>query len=128
MRVNALLTGDEVTCKEAADFMPGIVTVATKRGIGMIAAESFHPKTVCAEIKKAASKAVRDRAKVQRFIVRPPVQVEIDFVRSGMADLAAIMPGAKRKSPVCVAFEAKDYLEAYRAFYAMMLLSYTFPY
>ena len=47
------LSGDEALCESAKKLIPGISTVASKKGVGS-ACVSAHPDVVCAEIKRAA--------------------------------------------------------------------------
>ena len=56
------------------------------------------------------------------FILAAPVALEIDFANSGLADNAAIMPGAERAGRR-VRFVATDMLQAYRAFRTLMALA-----
>ena len=123
-----LVSGDEAACGEAAEFIEGVRTSATKRGIGMIAAESVHPSAACAAISAEAEAAVRDRGNIKPYTVDGPVKIEADFARSGMADAAAFLPGSVRTGAVSVSWEAADYLSAYRGFQAMLMLSSTFPF
>jgi D-amino peptidase len=123
-----LVTGDEATCAEAEKFIPGVITAATKRGIGMIAAESLHPETACEHIEEAARKAMRSAGKIKPMKVKGPVVIEVEFVRSGMADAAVFCPGSKRLSPSRVSYKARNYSEAFRAFHALLMLSASFPF
>ncbi len=59
----------------------------------------------------------------QPLKVPAPVTVTVEFVKSQMADSAAIMPGARRVDGKRVEFVARDMPEAYRAFRALVGLA-----
>jgi D-amino peptidase len=59
----------------------------------------------------------------QPFRLQPPITVTVEFVRSQMADAAALMPGARRSEGKRVEFVARDMPEAYRAFRALVGLA-----
>jgi D-amino peptidase len=122
-----LVTGDESLCAETKELMPETHTVATKRGIGMIAAESIHPAEACRLLREAAKAAVEKAAAVPPYTVDGEVLLEMDFVRTGQADAASLMPGTERVSANRIAYNARDYLQSYRALLAMLTLASTFP-
>jgi D-amino peptidase len=53
----------------------------------------------------------------------PPITVAVEFIRSEMADAAAILPGAERIGGKRVAFTATDMPTAYRAFRSLVGLA-----
>ncbi|MHC4660610.1 MAG: M55 family metallopeptidase [Planctomycetota bacterium] len=119
--------GDKALCEEAQELIPGIVTVETKRGIGQIAAESLHPELACELIEEGVKEALEKIKNIAPYRIDGEVQLDIDFVRTGHADVAAAMPGTERTSPKGVSYRANDYTEAYKAFRAMLLLAVNFP-
>jgi len=123
----ALVAGDEAVCKEAQSLIPELVTVQTKRGIGSVAAENLHPAEACRRITEAAKEALDRRKKIAPYVVSGKVEVEIDFVRTGMADAAGFMPGAERKSATTVACSANDYMAAFKAAWVMIMLAGKYP-
>lgn len=120
-----LVTGDGAAAREADELLPGVRTVAVKDAVSQTAAKLVHPVRARAMIRDAAAAAVR-QAKAGRpkpFIIPGPVRLELTMARSVQADGAEVLPGAKRLSPVTVAWEGRDYLDCYRAFRAMIALA-----
>ncbi|TET36960.1 MAG: peptidase M55 [Planctomycetota bacterium] len=120
-------SGDRALCEEAQELIPGIITVETKRGIGMIAAESLHPEVSCELIKSGAAEAVANKGNMKPYRIEGEVHLEIDFVRTGHADAAGSMPRVERISPKGLACKAADYTEAYQALRTLINLASTFP-
>jgi D-amino peptidase len=122
-----LVTGDDALRGEIADWLPWADYIEVKRGVGSHAAESIHPAEACDQIRAAAERTVgrlsgpaADRP--QRLVLRPPIEVGIDFHRPVQADWAAVMPGAWREGDRGVRYKAADALEAFRAFVSLMRL------
>lgn len=121
-----MITGDQSACAEAAALMPGIEPVVVKRATGRNSAECLPPQETALRIEQAAARVVRDLENgeaIPPFRLTPPITVEVAFIRSEMADAAAIMPGAQRLEGKRVQFVAQDMPEAYRAFRALVGLA-----
>jgi D-amino peptidase len=110
----ALVTGDESVRAEVNDLLPGTATAVVKRAVGQFAVDSVHPEVACRLIEKAAATAVTDPIQVTPFVVDGPVQVEVDVQHPGFADQALIIPGIERLGARTLAYDAPDYLTAYR--------------
>ncbi len=122
-----MVAGDEAVCREAKELFPEILTAQTKRGIGSVAAESLHPTEACRQIAETARKALSERVFVAPVVIEGKVAVEVDFVRTGMADCAAMIPGTERKSAATVSYTAPNYREAYRIVRAMIMMAGRYP-
>jgi D-aminopeptidase len=55
--------------------------------------------------------------------LQTPITVSVEFVKSEMADDAAILPAARRGEGKVVEFVARDMPEAYRAFRSLVGLA-----
>ena len=55
----------------------------------------------------------------------PPFELDVTFLRTSMADVAALMPGAERRDGRTVRWVGEDYPEAFRACRALLLLGTT---
>lgn len=119
----ALLTGDQAVVEQAGKVVSNGEKVIVKYGVGRYAAKCIHPKAAREKIRAAAASAVLKTGQLHPFVVEPPVEVRLTFDRSAQADLASIMPGAVKTSPMTVSYSAGDYLTAYRAFMAMVRLA-----
>jgi len=121
-----MLTGDQTACAQASELLGNIETVVVKTAISRMAAECLPPQITGEQIQIAASLAVT-RLKAgnapKPFIVDAPVTVTIDFNTSDQADQAALFPGSKRLDGRRLTVTARDMLEAYLAFQAMVGLA-----
>jgi D-amino peptidase len=101
-----LVTGDQVTVDQTREFLPGAVTVVVKESRGRGVAASLHPAEACRGIRQAATEAVRRRHDIRPMDVPHSLAMEIDYVRTDMAQTAALVPGVVRISPRTVRVEA----------------------
>lgn len=109
-----LAAGDDTFCAQVAEVLPGVPTVTTKWGISRYAAKHRHPQEIRAELQGKAAQAVRDRAGFRPLRFEPPLRVEVDFLNSVQADMAALVPVVERLSGRTLAFTAPDFLYLYR--------------
>jgi D-amino peptidase len=121
-----MISGDQSACAEAAALFPGIVTAVVKQAKGRNAAECLPPAETAELIEQCAAKGV-DRLLGEHpprpLRLQPPITVTVEFVKSEMADAAAIMPGARRLEDKRVEFVATDMPEAYRAFRSLVSMA-----
>lgn len=120
-----LVTGDQSVTEEARQLLGKVETVIVKEGIGRTAARCLSPIRARSLIKAGAKKALQKVKTFKPFAIEPPINVETIFINAGMADMAEMIPGAKRKDGRTVSFTTSDYLEAYKATRAMIALAAT---
>lgn len=118
-----LVSGDSTVVEEARALLGPVETVAVKEYVARNAAASLPPEKVHALLREAARRAVERARDIQPFRVERPVEIQIRFTHSGLADAAELMPGALRVGEVTVAYRAPDFLTAYRAGRALMALA-----
>lgn len=88
-----LVTGDDVACAEAAEWIPGAETVAVKRAADRYAAHVLHP-TVTADLIRAGARAgVERRGAVAPLDGAAPAELEIEWSSTAIATLCAKVPG-----------------------------------
>ena len=106
----ALVTGDEATCAQARALLGEVDTCAVKDAITRYTARSLHPTAAQAKIKEAARRAVERAVQGQFQPFRPPAphELEIDFVNTGCADAAELVPGTRRVNGLTCAYRAPD--------------------
>ncbi|MEO0269595.1 MAG: M55 family metallopeptidase [candidate division WOR-3 bacterium] len=111
------LTGDDEVIKEARAIIPEIEYVITKEARGRFSAMHFSfskiEKEINLNIKKAIDKYKNKVIKPLKIIGK--VKIEADFLNTGMADIAEIMPKTKRVSPRTLSYEAENIIEAFYA-------------
>jgi D-amino peptidase len=75
-----LLTGDDKACHEAEMFVPGIETVAVKRGKGVESADHMDPDDACEAVYNGASRAAERIGAIPPLEgFEPPFELEIRF-------------------------------------------------
>ncbi|MCU0507348.1 MAG: M55 family metallopeptidase [Anaerolineae bacterium] len=121
-----MISGDQSACAEAEALFPGIVTAVVKQAKGRNAAECLPPAETAEMIEQCAAKGV-DHLVAERppkpLRLQGPITVAVEYVKSEMADDAAILPGARRAEGKVVEFVAQDMPEAYRAFRSLVGLA-----
>jgi len=82
------LTGDEAACREAEELVPGIVTVAVKKGIGRNAAISLPASEARALIREGAKRAIENHKKnpIAPLVWEGPFVLEKRFFHTDTAD------------------------------------------
>lgn len=117
-----LVTGDETTCKECAEIIPGVETVAVKWSITRYSAKTLHPVEAQRLIKEAGQRVCRNASKLKPLKWKPPYQLEIKMLNAGMADCACQMPGAFRIDGTTVGYESKAMLDVFKALLTLVNL------
>jgi len=116
-----LVTGDDKVVEEAHKFLGEIQTVVVKEAVGRYAARCLPPAEARERIKKAAYEALKQGGKL--FRLEGPFTIRVEFINSAYADLAELIPEAKRLDGRTVEFSHPDYLTVYKAFRAMIGLA-----
>ncbi len=116
-----LVTGDDKVVKEAHDLLGEIQTVVVKEAVGRYSARCLPPAEARERIKKAAAAAVKQGGRL--FRPEGPFTIRVEFINSAYADLAELIPEAKRMDGRTLEFMHQDYLTVYKAFRAMVGLA-----
>ncbi|MER6313936.1 M55 family metallopeptidase [Streptomyces sp. NPDC001581] len=113
-----LVTGDDLTCVDAAGYAPGAVTVAVKDHVSRYAAVCRTPARTAADIRTAAKEAAA--LAVRHEPVRGgPFTVELEFDAEHLAMTATVVPGVERCGERRVAYTSETMYEGIRAFKAV---------
>lgn len=118
-----LVTGDSAVAAEAKALIPSVHTVAVKEATGASAARNLHPKKARDLIRAEATKAMNDAKSIAPLRARTPVEVVVEFKNTTAADFAAMIPSVRRVGGTRLEFEANDYADAFRTFYALITIS-----
>lgn len=109
-----LVTGDDLTCVDAADYAPGAEIVAVKECVSRYAAICLPPRRTSAEIASAAKASM---ARAGRFQPRASGhRIEIEFDATHLAHAAAVVPTVAPVDVRRVGFDAPDMTEAMKTF------------
>ena len=119
-----MLSGDTETCKQAKSILgPETVTVGVKEAIGRTAARMLPRDSVLRMLKDGAKEALSKRGKSVPLKLGPPLNFELDFQTSAMAELPLQVAGIKRLGPRSVGFTSGDFLEAVKLLRALIALA-----
>jgi D-amino peptidase len=109
-----LVTGDDLTCEDANDYVPDARTVAVKECVSRYAAICAPPSVTAAAIE-AGSRAAMARA--GRFAGSiSGHRIEVEFDAAHLAAAAAVVPTVEQLDVRRVGFDAVSMTEAMKAF------------
>ncbi|MEW2416004.1 M55 family metallopeptidase [Streptomyces sp. NPDC046866] len=113
-----LVTGDDLTCADAAGYAPEAVTVAVKDHVSRYAAVCRTPARTAADIRAAAKEAA-GLAVRRDPVQRGPHAVEVEFDAEHLAMAATVVPGVERCGERRVAYTSATMYEGIRTFKAV---------
>jgi len=99
-----MVTGDDAACQEAGALLPGVETVAVKKGLGMWCAELIAPKRAWAMIGDATKRALGKVGKVPLYVPRRPLELKVWYPRTDVVDWIAQRPGVQRLNGNTISF------------------------
>jgi D-amino peptidase len=109
-----LVTGDDLTCVDAADYAPAAQTVAVKECVSRYAAICLPPSRTSAEIAAAAKAGMAVAGRLEPR--SGPHRIEVEFDATHLAHAAAVVPTVELVGVRRVRFDASDMTEAMKAF------------
>ena len=118
-----LITGDDATAEEARPFLPETEAVVVKRSVTRFAAESLHPDRARELIRAGAARALGRAGTASPPAIDLPATLEITFLTSDMAEMAAWIRGVDRPRTRTVTATDEDPLRLYRTFVALIALT-----
>ncbi|MER5733739.1 M55 family metallopeptidase [Streptomyces sp. NPDC002138] len=110
-----LVTGDDLTCRDAAGYAPHARTVAVKDHVSRYAAVCRTPARTAADIRTAA-KAATALAVRHEPVARGPFTVEVEFDAEHLAMSATVVPGVERTGERRIAYTSGAMYEGIRTF------------
>ncbi|HHW02435.1 MAG TPA: M55 family metallopeptidase [Thermoanaerobacterales bacterium] len=117
------LSGDQSAVACARMELRDHVGVVVKEAVGRTAAV-IHPFEVVKErLRAGVAEAMKNIKNIEPTVEKGSVELEVSFSISGMADMALLIPGAAKKDGRTVIYTARDYMEAFKVFRAMLALS-----
>jgi D-amino peptidase len=119
-----MISGDEETCKQAKSILGDeIVTVSVKEGMGRYAAKLLPAAEARRLLKENAKKALLKRYKIPQFKLKPPFNIELEFLNSSQVEMPLLVPQVKSINPRTVAFSSNDFLEGFNLLRALIALA-----
>lgn len=116
-----LITGDQSTAIEGRETVPGVHIAEVKRSFSRYSAEHLSPVDARRIIRQEAESSLQ--AVPANQPVRRAMTLELTFLLADMAGMAEWIRGVERTGPRTVRWPANDGLEAYRTFYAILMLT-----
>ncbi|RZQ65994.1 M55 family metallopeptidase [Amycolatopsis suaedae] len=109
-----LVTGDDKTCEDAADYAPGAELVAVKECVSRYAAICLPPSRAAELLTSAAARAMTRAGAVEP--APGAHRIEVEFDASHLAQAAAVIPTVDQVGVRRVGFDAPNMTEAMKAF------------
>jgi len=116
-----LVTGDDLTCADAAGWAPGAKLVAVKRCVDRYTARCLPPAVTAAEIGRAAAASLESAGRPER--PAGPFTYEVTFDAAQAVGACTAIPGVGAVGPRTVAFTLPTMAEAIRCFRAVTVLA-----
>jgi D-amino peptidase len=113
-----LITGDRTTVDGVRALMPWVRGVIVKESIGNFAATSISPAAAQQAIREGARAAIAAASDAQVYRFDPPIELEVDLVKTEQADLVETIPGFERTGARGVRFAHADFPTVFKAFIA----------
>jgi D-amino peptidase len=102
---------------------PNVTAVALKSSLSRVSAQSPSMLKIEKELRNSVKRATANfkKGKVKPQIVRKPVRMKITFMGSQFADVAELLPTAKRLDGLNVEYTASTLTKAYKTFELLVL-------
>lgn len=113
----ALVTGDAAACAEAEASFPGVVTIATKKGLARTAGILRPRREALAEVESAARRAVQSADRFPLLRRHGDCCLDICFAHTPPADALTGRPGVERLDGTTVRLTGRDIIEAFSRLY-----------
>jgi D-amino peptidase len=113
-----LVTGDRTTVAGVRALMPWVRGVVVKESIGNFAAASMAPAAAQRAIREGARAALAGVSQAQAYRFEPPIELDVDVVKTEQADLVETIPGFRRTGARSVRFVHESFPIVFKAFVA----------
>lgn len=111
-----LVTGDDRTCADAADYAPDAERVAVKECVSRYAAICEPPERTATAIREAAARAARASDGTPEPARPRAHRVDVEFDAAHLAAATAVIPTVEQTGLRSVGFDAPTMTEAIKAF------------
>jgi D-amino peptidase len=90
-----MVSGDDKACREAEEFIPGVVTACVKVGLSVEGGRLLSADAAHKLITDRAAEAVRKAGRIKPFVVKPPVTARLEMVSRGRLPVRGDKPYVK---------------------------------
>ena len=108
-----LVSGDNRLATEVAEILPWTERVVVKEAIGRHASKALHPSRARQAIEDGLKRALGRLKQMKLFVIEKPVQADLTFKHTSMADGAVHMPGVERLNDLTIRITAPDAIALY---------------
>jgi D-amino peptidase len=119
----ALFTGDAAAVSEMHGFRLEVEGVVVKEGLAQQASRSLHPEIARQRIRAGARRALERLDNIAPMRLEGGIELQVDFLRTAMADSCERVPGVRRVGARSVAYAGDDYVQIYKLYLAMIDLA-----
>lgn len=119
----ALFTGDAAAVAQMHGFRLEVEGVVVKESLTRQAARSLAPELARERIRTGARRAIERLDSITPMRLEGRLELQVDFVRTAMADSCERVPGVRRVGPRTVSYFSEDYVEVYKLFLAFVDLA-----
>jgi len=116
-----LVTGDDLTCADAAGWAPGAQLVAVKECVDRYTAACLPPAVSAEQIRQAAAMALESVGRPEPPV--GPFTYEVEFDATQPVNACTGVPGVEPTGPRTVAFTLPTMAEAIRCFRVVTVLA-----
>lgn len=113
-----LVTGDDLTCKDAEGYAPEARKVAVKDHVSRYAAVCRTPARTAGDIRAAAKEATALAGRYEP-VVGGPFTLELEFDATHLSEVATVVPGVAVSGERRVTYTSGTMYEAIRTFKAV---------
>ena len=118
------IAGDKAAVDQTRELLGAQIEAAVvKEAFGRQAARNMARKKALSAIGEGVVRALRNRDKMPVYRIKAPVKLELEVVKSSMADNLELIPGVKRISGRKVVYTGNDYLETFKLMRALLILA-----
>lgn len=118
------VSGDDVLSGQVKALNPDIETAVVKYAHSRYTAECLQPSKVHKLLEKGVYDTLTNKIKsIKPCKADGPVELEVAFMNSGMAEITLCIPGVEMIAPNRVRYTAKDIIEAYHVRFAVTTLA-----
>jgi D-amino peptidase len=118
-----LFTGDAAAVSEMHGFRLEVEGVVVKESLAQQAARSLHPEIARQRIRAGARRAFERLDNIAPMRLEGSIELQVDFLRTAMADSCERVPGVRRVGARSVAYSGDDYVQIYKLYLAMIDLA-----
>ncbi|MFN2389342.1 MAG: M55 family metallopeptidase [Actinomycetota bacterium] len=113
-----LVTGDDATCREAAELLgDSVTTVAVKQGLGRFSARHVAPVRARELIEAGARSALDDPAAVALYDPGKPCEIEVELMNPSDTETYRHRHGVETRDPRRVISRGPDWWTAWKQLY-----------